>query len=107
MNKLGPTSKIGRQDAINGSAKGKNKPVAGKPASAKNIDRVTLSETSKAQASASEVKSVASEIRRDLVNKFRNIILVLIISVSSLIIFISGERTALAMLIIFLLIPKY
>lgn len=36
-------------------------------------------------------------------NKFRNIILVLIISVSSLIIFISGERTALAMLIIFLL----
>ena len=74
MNKLGPTSKIGRQDAINGSAKGKNKPVAGKPASAKNIDRVTLSETSKTQVSASEVKSVASEIRRDLVNKFRNIL---------------------------------
>ena len=74
MNKLGPTSKIGRQDAINGSAKGKSKPVAGKPASAKNIDRVTLSETSKTQASASEVKSVASEIRRDLVNKFRNIL---------------------------------
>ena len=74
MNKLGPTSKIGRQDAINGSAKGKNKPVAGKPASAKNIDRVTLSETSKTQASASEVKSVASEIRRDPVNKFRNIL---------------------------------
>ena len=74
MNKLEPTSKIGRQDAINGSAKGKNKPVAGKPASAKNIDRVTLSETSKTQVSASEVKSVASEIRRDLVNKFRNIL---------------------------------
>ena len=74
MNKLEPASKIGRQDAINGSAKGKNKPVAGKPASAKNIDRVTLSETSKTQPSASEVKSVASEIRRDLVNKFRNIL---------------------------------
>ena len=74
MNKLEPTSKIGRQDAINGSAKGKNKPVAGKPASAKNIDRVTLSETSKTQASASEAKSVTSEIRRDLVNKFRNIL---------------------------------
>ena len=74
MNKLEPTSKISRQDAINGSAKGKNKPVAGKPASAKNIDRVTLSETSKTQASASEVKSVASEIRQALVNKFRNIL---------------------------------
>ena len=74
MNKLEPTSKIGRQDAINGSSKGKNKTVAGKPASAKNIDRVTLSETSKTQASASEAKSVTSEIRRDLVNKFRNIL---------------------------------
>ena len=74
MNKLEPTSKIGRQDAINGSAKGKNKPVAGKPASAKNIDRVTLSETSKTQASASEVKSVASEIRQDVINKFRDIL---------------------------------
>ena len=74
MNKLEPTSKIGRQDAINGSAKGKNKPVAGKPASAKNIDRVTLSETSKTQASASGVKSVGSIIRQDLVNKFRDIL---------------------------------
>ena len=74
MNKLEPASKIGRQDAINGSAKGKNKPVAGKPASAKNIDRVTLSETSKTQASASGVKSVASKIRQDLVNKFRDIL---------------------------------
>ena len=74
MNKLEPTIKIGRQNAINESAKGKNKPVAGKSASAKNVDRVTLSETSKTQASASEVKSVASEIRRDLVNKFRDIL---------------------------------
>ena len=74
MNKLGLTSKIGRQDAINGSAKGKNKPVAGKPASAKNIDLVTLSETSKTQASASEVKSIESEIRQDVINKFRDIL---------------------------------
>ena len=74
MNKLEPASKIGRQEAINGSAKGKKKPVAGKPASAKNIDRVTLSKTSKTQASASGVKSVASKIRQDLVNKFRDIL---------------------------------
>jgi len=46
----------------------------GKPSSTKNVDQVTLSETSKAQASASEVKSVASEIRQDLVNKFRDIL---------------------------------
>ena len=74
MNKLEPASKIGRQDAINGSAKGKNKPVAGKPASAKNIDRVTLSDTSKTQASVKGAKSVASGIRQDLVNKFRDIL---------------------------------
>ena len=74
MNKLEPASKIGRQDAINGSAKGRNKPVAGKPASAKNIDRLTLSETSKTPPSASEVKSVASEIRHALVNTLRNIL---------------------------------
>ncbi len=36
-------------------------------------------------------------------HKFRNLQLILIISISSLIIFISGERTALAMLLIFLL----
>ncbi len=74
MNKLELTIKLGRQNAINGSAKGKNKPAAGKPSSTKNVDRVTLSETSKTQASTSEVKSVASEIRRDLVNKFRDIL---------------------------------
>ena len=74
MNKLESTIKTGRQNTINGSAKGKNKPAVGKPSSTKNVDQVTLSETSKAQASASEVKSVASEIRQDLVNKFREIL---------------------------------
>ena len=74
MNKLEPTIKIGRQNTINGSDKGKNKPAVGKPSSTKNVDRVTLSETSKTQASASEAKSVASEIRQDLVNTFRDIL---------------------------------
>ena len=54
MNKLEPTIKIGRLTTTNGSAKGKNKPAVGKPSSTKNVDRVTLSETSKTQASASE-----------------------------------------------------
>ena len=74
MNKLESTIKIGRQNTVNGSAKGKTKAVAGKSSSAKNVDRVTLSKTSKTQASTSEVKSVASEIRQDLVNKFRDIL---------------------------------
>ena len=74
MNKLEPAIKIGRQNTINGSAKGKNKPAVGKPSSTKNVDRVTLSKTLKAQASPSEVKSVASEIRQDVINKFRDIL---------------------------------
>ena len=74
MNKLEPTIKIGRQNTLDRPAKGKNKPAAGKPSSPKNIDLVTLSKTSKTQASASGVKSVASKIRQDLVNKFRDIL---------------------------------
>jgi len=74
MNKLEPTIKIGRQNTLNRPAKGKNKPAVGKPSSPKNIDRVTLSKTSKTQASASGVKKVASEIRQELVNNFRDIL---------------------------------
>jgi flagellar biosynthesis anti-sigma factor FlgM len=74
MNKLEPTIKISRRDSINESAKGSKKPLPGKSASVKNSDRVTLSETSKSQASASGIKTIASEIRQDLVNKFRNVL---------------------------------
>ena len=74
MNKLEPTIKIGRQNTLNRSARGKNKPAVGKPSSPKNIDRVTLSDTSKTQASDKGVKSVASETRQDLVDKFRDIL---------------------------------
>ncbi len=74
MNELEITTKIGRRNPVNGSAKGKNKPVSsGKPSSA-NIDKVTLSEPSKAQASASTSKTIASEIRHELVNKFRDVL---------------------------------
>ena len=74
MNKLESTIKIGRQSTANGSAKGKTKAVVGKSSSTKNVDKVTLSKTSKTQASTSEVKNVASEIRQDLVTKFRDIL---------------------------------
>ena len=72
MNKLDPTIKISRRDPVNGPAKGKNKPVTGKLSSSKDVDRVTLSETSKTQAGG--IKTIASEIRQDLVNKFRNVL---------------------------------
>ena len=74
MNKLEANIKIDRRNAVNGPAKGAEKAVAGKSSKAKNIDRVTLSESSKTQASASKTKVVASEIRQDLVNKFRDVL---------------------------------
>lgn len=74
MNELEITTKIGRRTPINGSAKGKNKQVSGNKSSSGSIDKVTLSEPSKAQASASGSKVIASEIRHELVNKFRDVL---------------------------------
>ena len=74
MNKLEPPIKINRREAVNGPVKGNNKTVKGDSSSSKNVDRVTLSESSKTQASASDIKTIASEIRQDLVNKFRNVL---------------------------------
>jgi flagellar biosynthesis anti-sigma factor FlgM len=74
MNELEITTKIGRRNPVNGSAKGKNKPVPGNKLSSGNVDKVTFSDPSKAQASASKSKTIASEIRHELVNKFRDIL---------------------------------
>ena len=74
MNKLEITTKIGRQNPINGSAEGKKKPVTGNKLSSGQVDKVTLSEPSKAQASAGKSKATADEIRHELVNKFRNVL---------------------------------
>ena len=74
MNKLEITTKIGRQNPINGSAEGKNKPVTGNKLSFGHDDKVTLSEPSKAQVSTGKSKAITSEIRHELVNKFRNIL---------------------------------
>ncbi len=71
MNELEPTIKTGRRNTVNGSAK-KSKPTGGNKSSSGSIDRVTLS--SKAQASASGIKASKSEIRQELVNKFRNVL---------------------------------
>ena len=74
MNELKITTKIGRRNQINGSAKGKNKPVIGNKLSSGHVDKVTLSEPYNAQTSASKSKATTSEIRHELVNKFRNVL---------------------------------
>jgi len=74
MNELEITTKIGRRKPVNGSAKGKIKPTSGKSSSPGNVDKVTLSGSSKAQASANPSKAITSEIRHDLVNKFRDVL---------------------------------
>jgi anti-sigma28 factor (negative regulator of flagellin synthesis) len=74
MNKLEITTKIGRQNPINVSAEGKNKPVTENRLSSGHVDRVILSEPSKAQVSVDKSKATANEIRHELVNKFRNIL---------------------------------
>ncbi len=73
-NKLEITTKIGRQNPINGSAEGKNKPATGNRLSSGHVDKVILSEPSKAQASAGKSKATANEIRHELVNKFRKVL---------------------------------
>ena len=74
MNKLEITTKIGRRNQINGSAEGRKKPITGNKLSSGHVDKVTLSEPSKAQASVSKSKATTSEIRHELVNKFRNVL---------------------------------
>jgi flagellar biosynthesis anti-sigma factor FlgM len=74
MNELKITTKIGRQNPINESVKGKKKPVPGNKLSSGNVDKLTLSGPSKSQASASKNKTIASEIRHELVNKFRELL---------------------------------
>ena len=74
MNKIEITTKIGRQNPINGSAEGMNKPVTGNKLSSGHVDKLTLSEPYKAQASAGKSKATSNEIRHELVNKFRDVL---------------------------------
>ncbi len=74
MIKLEPSTKTDRQKPVNESAKDGVKAVVGKLPKPRNTDRVTLSESSKTQASAKGEKAIASDIRQDLVNKFRDVL---------------------------------
>ncbi len=74
MNDLNPTGKVSRQGAVNKPAKEIKRNVPTVSAVSTAVDRVTLSETTKAQAPATLPRTRSGEIRRDLVQKFRNIL---------------------------------
>ena len=75
MNKLNPTIKINRRNAVeqkltNKSGKLDNKKVVGET---KN-DQVSLSQTSKIKASIQGKSKIASDVRYDLINKYREVL---------------------------------
>lgn len=74
MNELDPTIKVSRRSTLNRTVKGGSESIANGKTSSGNADRVTLSESSKTQASVNGVKTIASEIRQDLVSKFRDVL---------------------------------
>jgi anti-sigma28 factor (negative regulator of flagellin synthesis) len=74
MNELGPTSKIGRTNTANGSNKEKSVPITSSKPSLDDVDKVTLSGKYKDQDSISKSKTSNSEIRNELVSKFRNVL---------------------------------
>ena len=74
MNKLEPTLKLVRGNTAKSDSKGAKSSVKSSGASGKSLDRVTLSEVSKNQVPSKGSKSTTSEIRHDLVNKFRNVL---------------------------------
>ena len=75
MNKLNPIIKPSRRDAIaqkinNNSGNLENKKVEGKT---KN-DQVSLSQTSKVKASIKGSSNIVSDVRYDLINKYREVL---------------------------------
>jgi anti-sigma28 factor (negative regulator of flagellin synthesis) len=75
MNKLEPTTKIDpKNPSNNGSRKEKITPAIRSKSSSGNVDKVTITESFKASSSASKSKSVNSDIRHELVNKFRDVL---------------------------------
>ena len=75
MNKLNPVIKINRRNAVaqkitDNSGNHKNKKVEGK---IKN-DQVSLSQTSKVKASIQKRSNIVSDVRYDLINKYRDVL---------------------------------
>ena len=74
MNKLDPTIKLVSGNTVKRNSKVLKKSNDNSNYSGSTRDRITLSETSKNQDVSIKSKKVTSEIRHDLVNKFRNVL---------------------------------
>jgi flagellar biosynthesis anti-sigma factor FlgM len=72
MNELKLT--LAKVKTVQSDSNGARSSVTNSAHSGKPIDRVTLSEVSKKQDTSKVSKGTTSEIRHDLVNKFRNIL---------------------------------
>ena len=74
MNKLDPTIKLVSGNTVKRGSKGLKSSNSNSNLSESTLDRITLSENSKNQDVSIKSKKVTSEIRHDLVNKFRNVL---------------------------------
>ena len=75
MNELKLTHKLVKRNATKSDSKGIRISTKSSGPSGKTLDRITLSEVSKNQdTSKASKKGTTSEIRHDLVNKFRNVL---------------------------------
>ena len=74
MNKLDPTIKLVNGNTVKRDSKGLKKSKNNSNPLEINLDRITLSETSKNQETSTNSKKITGEVRHDLVNKFRNVL---------------------------------
>ena len=74
MNELEPTLKLVRGNTVKRDSKDSKSLIMSSGPFGKALDRVTLSEVSKKQDTSKVSKGKTSEIRHDLVNKFRSIL---------------------------------
>ncbi len=74
MTEFEPTIKISKRTPVNKPSPSSNKTGQAAGFGKQVIDKVSLSQTSKVQASLKSKNGSASEIRQDLVNKFRKVL---------------------------------
>ena len=74
MNKLDPTIKLVNGNKVKRDSNGLKSSNKISNSSRNKPDRITLSKTSKNQDVSIKSKNMTSEIRHDLVNKFRNVL---------------------------------
>ena len=74
MNELKPTLKLVRRNTVKSASNRATNSAKSSGPFGKALDRVTLSKVSKKQDTSKVSNGTKSEIRHDLVNKFRNIL---------------------------------